>query len=141
MNAHHKVFVGSQDSRHNAAGLKERGIRAVLDVAFGDIVGQSVDKNEDLEEVLRLPLLDEPSQPLQQTLETALAFLDRCEQRGVPVLVHCNAGISRSVSVCVAFLMRKYSIGYDEALATIRVTRPSAKPNAGFEAQLRKWKK
>ncbi len=45
--------------------------------------------------------------------------------------------MSRSAAVVVAHLMQTRGLGYDEAFATLRRARPSARPNAGFEAQLR----
>eukprot|EP00922_Rhytidocystis_sp_ex-Travisia-forbesii_P047454 GHVS01070673.1.p1 GENE.GHVS01070673.1~~GHVS01070673.1.p1 ORF type:complete len:248 (+),score=51.57 GHVS01070673.1:30-773(+) len=55
------------------------------------------------------------------------------------VLVHCYAGHSRSVSICMGYLMRRHHINYDEALAVVRMARAEATPNPGFAAQLRKW--
>lgn len=40
-------------------------------------------------------------------------------------------------SVVIAYLMMYQSMSYDQAYSTVISGRPSAKPNAGFEAQLR----
>jgi hypothetical protein len=53
------------------------------------------------------------------------------------VLVHCQAGVSRSVTVVVAYLMRDQARkgvlpSLETCLAHVSRVRPSAKPNAGF---------
>lgn len=52
------------------------------------------------------------------------------------VLVHCYAGVSRSVSVVIAYLIWKYNMSYNDALNYIRSSRPIANPNPGFAIQL-----
>lgn len=52
------------------------------------------------------------------------------------VLVHCVAGVSRSVSVALACLMRERRWGLDRALRFLRERRKVAQPNFGFARQL-----
>ncbi|GAC97773.1 hypothetical protein PHSY_005360 [Pseudozyma hubeiensis SY62] len=52
------------------------------------------------------------------------------------VLIHCQAGCSRSVAITAAYLMHTRRIDATTAIAMIRRRRPSASPNAGFMAQL-----
>ena len=54
---------------------------------------------------------------------------------------HCFAGISRSSTVCIAYLMNSKKIKKDEALSLIRVNRPQANPNQGFVTQLQAYQK
>ena len=81
------------------------------------------------------------------------AFIDEALTRGERILVHwyalahlfslpslCNspplfphsaAGVSRSATVVIAYLMRKEKIPLDEALARVRKKRPQVLPNHG----------
>jgi hypothetical protein len=52
------------------------------------------------------------------------------------VLVHCASGISRSVSLCCAWLMCRRQLTYAEAIGIVRKGRCRANPNVGFRAQL-----
>ena len=53
-------------------------------------------------------------------------------------LVHCAFGVSRSVSVCAAWLLSRHRCtSLAEALDCIRKVRPEASPNMGFLAGLR----
>ena len=48
---------------------------------------------------------DSLDQNLLEYLPSAFQFIQGAIDRGEAVLVHCNAGVSRSGSVCVAWLM------------------------------------
>jgi hypothetical protein len=53
------------------------------------------------------------------------------------VLVHCQAGVSRSASVVIGYCMWKDGLSVDAATAEVQRARPSIWPNAGFKCQLR----
>jgi hypothetical protein len=55
------------------------------------------------------------------------------------VLVHCMAGISRSTSLIIYYLMKKYAMSYDEAYNFVKRARSIIQPNTGFEKQLRTY--
>ena len=71
-------------------------------------------------------LLDE----LHQWIDQELAL-------GRRVLVACSAGKSRSVSVCLSYLMKKKHMTYDEAFAFMYARRPVINPNPGFIRMLK----
>jgi protein-tyrosine phosphatase len=58
-------------------------------------------------------------------------------ESGKRVLVHCTAGVSRSVSAVAWYLMRYEGYSWDEALELIRQGRSVAYPNIRFEIPLR----
>jgi len=55
------------------------------------------------------------------------------------VLVHCNAGVSRSGTVVVAYLMRKEGKRLKAALREVRRKRRVVDPSENFIEQLRIW--
>lgn len=64
--------------------------------------------------------------------------IDTVAQPGKPggVLVHCQAGISRSASIVAAYLMNQYDLDPMEAMTMIREKRPLVEPSATFWHQL-----
>lgn len=58
----------------------------------------------------------------------------------LPSLFLCSlAGVSRSVTLVVAYIMTVTGLGWQEALAAVRVARPCAGPNLGFQRQLQEF--
>lgn len=55
------------------------------------------------------------------------------------VYVHCYAGVSRSVTIVVAYLMNCWKWNLKTALAFVQTKRIVAKPNDGFMEQLKKY--
>nr|XP_056704270.1 dual specificity protein phosphatase 12 [Euleptes europaea] len=93
------------------------------------------------EEVLHVPLLDEPRSDLLSRLDACAAFISRARERGGAVLVRCHAGVSRSVAVVTAYLMKVNNLPFEEAYAFVQALRPEAKMNEGFEWQLQLYEK
>ncbi|ETO35988.1 hypothetical protein RFI_01070, partial [Reticulomyxa filosa] len=52
------------------------------------------------------------------------------------VLVHCAAGISRSSTIVIAYLMKKLDLLLFDAMEYVKKCRPNISPNIGFFCQL-----
>jgi len=74
---------------------------------------------------------------VERFFDDAAALIDRWQREGKRVLVHCAAGVSRSVTAVVWYLVRYRGYRWDDALATVRAVRPQAHPNVRFETVLR----
>lgn len=125
------LYVGSQDAAANQETLVSNGIVNVLNV------GPQIAADSDCAVVRRMhaPLLDVPETqlPTGSEFESLRQFIE-----SGPTLVHCNAGVSRSVSICILFLLETgRCASVDDALAMIRINRPAARPNDGFLKQLK----
>lgn len=75
-----------------------------------------------------------PDEQVFAQTDMAVAWLNR----GLPLLGHCGAGVSRASYHNLPVIMHVLHMGYDSALALLRTVRPQADPNTGFEAQLRR---
>jgi protein-tyrosine phosphatase len=77
-------------------------------------------------------------------LEGAVEFIENLmKKKDKVVLVHCQAGISRSATVVIGCLMRlEEGMTVDEALRKVRMVRQGACPNVSFIEDLWEfWKK
>lgn len=75
-----------------------------------------------------------PDEQVFAQTEYAVSWLSR----GLPLLGHCGAGVSRASYHNLPVIMHASRLGFDEALAMLRTVRPQANPNSGFVAQLRR---
>jgi Dual specificity phosphatase, catalytic domain len=121
-----RLFLGSQDSVTEAVRV-EFGITHILSVG--------IPAPQRLDHVVNrfIECLDLPETEFLAVLDQAIAFIDA----GDKVLVHCNAGVSRSSSVVIGFLILRMGMTYDEAYGRVKAKRPCIQPNAGFVAQLK----
>ncbi|AVL95041.1 specificity S/Y phosphatase [Moumouvirus australiensis] len=70
-------------------------------------------------------------------IEIAYHFINKSISEGENILVHCMAGISRSVSMLTYYYMKKYNLTYDCVIQNIRINRSIANPNDSFKTQLK----
>ncbi|KAL0271021.1 UNVERIFIED_CONTAM: hypothetical protein PYX00_008267 [Menopon gallinae] len=82
---------------------------------------------------------DSPDQNLSQYFPICNDFIHAARLRGGNVLIHCLAGMSRSVTVAVAYIMCVTDLSWKEALKVVRVGRSVANPNVGFQKQLQEF--
>lgn len=71
----------------------------------------------------------------------SLSFTDEARKNGKGVLVHCLAGISRSVTVTVAYLMGTEGMSLNEAYDFVKSCKPNISPNFNFMGQLMEFEK
>ena len=88
---------------------------------------------------LHLRMSDHPMQILYPSVEFAARFIQAAIRDGGVVLVHCAAGVSRSVSTVVYYLMTRHGMTHSQALMHVIDRRPHANPNVGFLAQIRNF--
>ena len=69
----------------------------------------------------------------------AFILVDAVNLAGRSVLIHCHAGISRSATVCLAYLMKVQSMRLEEAFEFVRSLRKVISPNFSFMLQLLKY--
>ncbi|KAI9337055.1 protein-tyrosine phosphatase-like protein, partial [Zopfochytrium polystomum] len=84
------------------------------------------------------PIEDSPSQPIAHLLPRLARLISRCRAARQPVLLHCHAGVSRSATVAVAYLMLEEGLSLRDAFATVYRSRPIVRPNVGFARTLQR---
>ncbi|XP_010571588.1 PREDICTED: dual specificity protein phosphatase 22 isoform X1 [Haliaeetus leucocephalus] len=90
---------------------------------------------------LCIPAADSPSQNLTRHFRESIKFIHECRLTGEGCLVHCLAGVSRSVTLVVAYIMTITDFGWEDALSVVRAARSCANPNMGFQRQLQDFEK
>ena len=91
-------------------------------------------------EQLELGIDDLPGEDMKPFFSQAFEFINKAREAKKGILIHCFAGLSRSVTFTCAYLMHiMYPMTRDEALRLVKESRPSAQPNEGFMKGLLQW--
>ncbi|XP_040428343.1 dual specificity protein phosphatase 12 isoform X1 [Cygnus olor] len=125
------LYVGGAGSCSSPASLAAAGVVAVL----------TVDAEESPAvpgvRTLHVRARDEPGADLLSRLDECAAFIGAARASGGAALVRCQAGVSRSVAVVTAYLMKTQGLGWEEAYAAVRAAKPDVEVNPGFQGQLK----
>ncbi|CUM53751.1 uncharacterized protein AC631_00276 [Debaryomyces fabryi] len=92
----------------------------------------------------QIDITDEETSNIIQYFPETNDFIDSClfpegsttDKHHGAILIHCAQGISRSVTLIVAYLMYRYKLTKDQALHAVKRKLSSACPNDGFQKQL-----
>jgi len=83
-----------------------------------------------------LDIADSVHQNIIQHLPLTRAFIEDALQSKGKVLIHGNAGISRSAAIVIGYIMEQYGLPYREAFQHVQHKRFCINPNSHFENQL-----
>ncbi|XP_045785714.1 dual specificity protein phosphatase 19 [Maniola jurtina] len=121
------LYIGSQDC----------AVKSVLDkYNISCVVSLGIDVDISNVEHKFIPVLDLPESDITPVLVDCLPFIRNCIDNKRNVLVHCNAGVSRTSMVAIAYLMQYERMSFNEAYDLVKTKRPAIQPNAGFRKQL-----
>lgn len=131
------LFLGSASDANDFLFIKQNNIKLIVNVTKDILTDYSALGFEDIK-VIRIPIDDIDTESLNaknlliSTLITIKKYID--ENKGV--LVHCRAGVSRSASIVIAYLMKYHNLSFSQAQNYVRSRRSIINPNAGFITQL-----
>lgn len=123
------LYLSSQDPAVCSDILKKYDIKHILSIGvnisekFHDIQYHNCD------------LLDLPESNVIPPIKKCIDIIHT--NRKENVLVHCNAGVSRSAAIVIAYLIIIMRLSYDDAYNKVKAVRSCIRPNDGFVKQLR----
>ncbi|CAH1788616.1 unnamed protein product [Owenia fusiformis] len=130
------LYLSSQDVAADVDILEQHDITHILNVA-------SMIENwfPDDFKYLKIEILDIPESDISKHFPECFKFIDEALGSKGRVLVHCNAGVSRSATIVIAYIMRTERMTLQEAHSKVAGVRPCIRPNAGFQHQLKTYEK
>jgi len=126
------LYVGAELVARDEDLLKQHGITHIINCA-GTVIENF---HEDSFKYLKLYLYDAKTEDLGCLFYEIIAFIDEARQAGGKCFVHCHQGVSRSCTSCIAYLIAKHGLTYDDAFAKVQTARAICNPNTGFICQL-----
>jgi protein-tyrosine phosphatase len=115
-------------------GLSKLGVTHLLSVAHFDNL--SLRTQEIDHRVMHVNDKVEQDLLLNGHIQGGVGFISNALENGGVVFVHCLAGVSRSATLAVAYLMSSRGLSLAEAFAQVKTVRPKVDPNIGFVRQL-----
>ncbi|KAM9807986.1 dual specificity protein phosphatase 8 [Neosynchiropus ocellatus] len=131
------LYLGSQKDVLNKDLMAQNGITYVLNASNTcpkpDFISES--------HFMRIPVNDNYCEKLLPWLEKTNEFIDKAKVSNCRVIVHCLAGISRSATIAIAYIMKTMGLSSDDAYRFVKDRRPSISPNFNFLGQLLEFEK
>ncbi|UJR08880.1 hypothetical protein I4U23_013135 [Adineta vaga] len=126
------LFLGNIQHANNRELLHRFQIKHIINVCdFG--LGQTILDNFN---VIHIPMPDEPRTNIKQHFDRTNELLHGFYEKKERCLVHCAAGVSRSATIVLAYLMKYHHNTLNEAFFFLVEKRPQIWPNEGFLLQL-----
>ncbi|ORY89488.1 hypothetical protein BCR35DRAFT_275994 [Leucosporidium creatinivorum] len=129
------LWIGDYASSQDATELTKLGITHVvcaMKQGYADPAGFKMH---------RILIDDTDRTNIIEHFPSACDFIAQARLHSKGVLVHCQAGVSRSSTLVAAYLMREMGLTTEQALQKIRKTRKRAEPTEFFMLQLELWER
>jgi|TARA_B110000305_G_C19003183_1_gene431395 protein-tyrosine phosphatase len=134
------IYIGNVYDAHNIDRLNELNIKNVISAVtgFDNIYDDSFNH-------LSLNLIDNENQDIIHYFEITNHYLDNIISKNISssseknkhkILIHCICGVSRSVTILLAYIIKKYNYTPKYALKIVQKKRNIANPNDNFMKQL-----
>lgn len=127
------IYLGSYE-----LGAKVRDGLKLLGVSHILLVGNSMHEVfPDDFQYKSILIADKPTENIEQYFDECISWIDSAlmDPNNV-VFIHCKAGMSRSATITIAYLMRAHKLNFIDAVETVRQARYWIIPNSGFKQQL-----
>ena len=127
------LYLGCRKVATCLPGLRQCNVTRILNVT------SSIPNHfQDMEGFIyeQIAVEDNLEVDMMQHLPRAFEFIEKARQCGEKVLVHCHAGMSRSVTIILAYLMKYYNHTMESAHEYVKQRKPDISPNFGFMGQL-----
>ncbi|KAG6377395.1 hypothetical protein JVT61DRAFT_15191 [Boletus reticuloceps] len=125
-----RLWIGNLPSALDVVSLKAKKIFSVVTAMRGRItINATFNKYQ-------INIDDSADEDVLVHFLPSISFIQKELDKGRGVLVHCQAGLSRSATIVAAYLMYTRKLDPSAALDMIKALRPHTEPNQGFLQQL-----
>lgn len=128
------IFIGDHNAAADRVVLANYGITHIINCAR-EVENYFESKGKI--QYLNLNLLDSNDPIIPAAIKAYNYIKSVLENKpGSVFLIHCHMGISRSASVVIYYMMKKYGHDYEKSLGMLKNIRPIVRPNDSYDRQL-----
>ena len=129
-----KIYIGSINSIFDNNTLNKLNIHNIISVVNG-----FVPPTDTLQEFIVIDALDSIHTDLSIIFNDIVKYIEKLVDENKPILVHCIAGRSRSVTIVIAYIIKRYGFPVEKALIFVQSKRKISKPNDTFMYLLKNY--
>ena len=135
------LYLSSYKTASTLVDLKKLKISNIINCSGDLCENLSPDSSSLKIEYLTLNLKDNVQENIECLFYKCINLIEKVKNDGGRILIHCYKGVSRSVSIVIAYLIYKNKWNYDEAFEFVQSKRSIANPNINFYLQLKTFHK
>lgn len=119
--------------------LEQKNIKVVISALTEEEYEENMIGEQDFPDIEwhRLVIDDTKNENIYQYFYKAHSIISQSIKNNKNIIVHCAAGMSRSPTLVMAYLMIENKWTYEEANNYLKSKRPHISPNIGFIKQLK----
>ncbi|XP_075855351.1 dual specificity protein phosphatase 21 [Microcebus murinus] len=125
------LYISGSVATNNKLTLSSNNITTIINVSV-EVVNKFF---KDIQYV-QVPVANAPSSHLCDFFDLIVDHIHDVEMKQGCTLLHCVAGVSRSVALCLTYLVKYHSMSLLDAHTWTKSCRPIIRPNNGFWEQL-----
>ncbi|EDO47156.1 predicted protein [Nematostella vectensis] len=130
------LFLSSCQVARDEKLLLEKGITLVINATI-----EAPEQDYKKVKHIRIKVNDNPGNKIGIFFDMVSDKIESVRRVGGKVLVHCIAGVSRSASLVIAYLMKYQRLNLRDAHKLVQDKRPLIRPNTGFWKELIDYEK
>lgn len=124
------LYLGNLETSNNYEYLQSQSISVILNLC------ETPNKQYPNIEYHHIPLKDESTEPIIKHFSEIYSIIENTLEHQKNILVHCFAGVSRSSTAVISYLMKKQQLSLKETYFEVRKRKRNIFPNKGFWNQL-----
>jgi hypothetical protein len=128
------LFLGSSFNAYNNNELDRKNINIILNIT--DEIDNFYEGKNNLI-YYKFPIRDNNLDDISSILNESYNVIEHHLELGDRVLVHCYMGASRSASVVIHYIMKKYGVSYEHTVNLVKRGRPVVNLTEKFQNTLK----
>ena len=134
------IYLGDWNSSCNKIFLTKKNIKCIICLAMCKKPQNIIDLYKKLNiKYYHIFIDDNIQENILQYFNKCIKIIKNNKNNNNNILIHCQAGVSRSASIVIAYIMKEKKLNFNDAFKIVSEKRYIINPNEGFKFQLLKW--